>query len=206
MRYDSHLWLSELSKGQTRHYVKGDIVFRPDKTENRFFIMQTGLARIFLCTDNKELTIGYLRENSLYVTHTRAWIEAMSEVQITSWPLSQLKNLMTVRPEFAIASMQEIGGMLHNTIDIIEDLAFRSVESRFARYLLTEYHQQKSTTIEVMGNTEILASLLGTSRQTLSTLMNRMLKDKVLERVDRRYLVLVDIPYLENLVAGMSAS
>ncbi|WP_353570643.1 Crp/Fnr family transcriptional regulator [Candidatus Albibeggiatoa sp. nov. BB20] len=147
MQHNSNAWLAELSEGQTQSYIAGEIISYPDKTANRFFIVQTGQARIFLWADNKELTIGYLRENSLYVTHTRAWIKAMSETQITSWPLSQLKKLMTMRPEFAIEAMQEIGMMLHNTIDIIEDLAFRSVESRFARYLLTEYHQQKSTKI-----------------------------------------------------------
>ncbi|WP_353570642.1 helix-turn-helix domain-containing protein [Candidatus Albibeggiatoa sp. nov. BB20] len=58
----------------------------------------------------------------------------------------------------------------------------------------------------MIGNTEILASLLGTSRQTLSTLMNRMIKDKILKRVNRQYLILLDIPYLEALMVGVSAS
>jgi len=206
MHFDKKSWLTQLDKEETQCYQPGEIICYPERAANDFFILQSGQARVYLSTDAKELTISNLRPNNLYVTHTRAWIEAMTEVKLTRWPLSQLKTLITLQPEYALAAMQEIGVMLHNSIDIIEDLAFRSVESRFARYLLTEYYQQNQTTIELMGNTEILASLLGTSRQTLSTLINRMLREGVLQRIDRKHVSLLKIADLEKLVAGMSAS
>jgi len=199
MYHSNSDWLPKLDEGQAKVYTAGEIIFRPDKTSNRFFIVQSGQARIFLGAEDKEFTIGYLKPRSLYVTHTRAWIEAMTTTEIMSWPIKQLKMLMSTQPELAITAMQEIGSILHNTIDIIEDLAFRSVESRLARYLLMEYHQQQQLTIELSSNTEILASLLGTSRQTLSTLINQMIKTGTLERVDRRHLTLLNISHLERL-------
>lgn len=206
MHPPSSLWLPPLDEGQTNSFNAGEIISRPDKTSNQFFIVQQGQARIFLCADNKELTIGYLKPNSIYVTHTRAWIEAMETTQIMSWPLRQLQAVIAMKPELAVAAMQEIGTMLHNTIDIVEDLAFRSVESRLARYLLLEYRQQQQRTIKLSGNTEILASLLGTSRQTVSTLINRLIKDAVLQRAERQHLTLLNLDYLAQLAQRMSAS
>lgn len=200
------LWLPPLDEGQANSFSAGEIISRPDKTANQFFIVQQGQARIFLCADSKELTIGYLKPNSIYVTHTRAWIEAMETTSIMSWPIRQLQALMSVKPELAVAAMQEIGTMLHNTIDIVEDLAFRSVESRLARYLLVEYRQQQQRTIKLSGNTEILASLLGTSRQTLSTLINRLIKDEILQRAVRQHITLLNLAHLEQLAQRMSAS
>ncbi|MDD2815403.1 MAG: Crp/Fnr family transcriptional regulator [Thiotrichaceae bacterium] len=200
------LWLPSLDGGQVKNFSAGEIISRPDKTANQFFIVQRGQARIFLCADSKELTIGYLKPNSIYVTHTRAWIAAMETTEIMSWPIRQLQALMSAKPELAVAAMQEIGTMLHNTIDIVEDLAFRSVESRLARYLLVEYRQQQQRTIKLSGNTEILASLLGTSRQTLSTLINRLIKDEILQRAERQHITLLNLEHLEQLAQRMSAS
>lgn len=201
-----HVWLPTLEEGKVQQYKAGEIMFHPAKSPDQFFIIQHGQARIYLSADSKELTIGYLKPSNVYVTHTRGWIQAMSETEIMIWPIRQLKAMMSSKPELAVAAMQEIGLMLHNTIDIIEDLAFRSVESRLARYLLVEYRQQKQLTITLSGNTEILASLLGTSRQTLSTLINRMIKDGIFERVERQTVTLLNLPRLEQLASGMSAS
>jgi CRP-like cAMP-binding protein len=206
MHPHSNLWLPPLDEGQAKSFSAGEIISRPDKTANQFFIVQQGQARIFLCADSKELTIGYLKPNSIYVTHTRAWIEAMESTRIMSWPIRQLQALISVKPELAVAAMQEIGTMLHNTIDIVEDLAFRSVEARLARYLLLEYRQQQQRTVKLSGNTEILASLLGTSRQTLSTLLNRLIKDEVLQRASRQHVTLLNLEYLEQLAKRVSAS
>ncbi|ALG68842.1 Crp/Fnr family transcriptional regulator [Beggiatoa leptomitoformis] len=206
MHPSHNIWLPTLEEGQARVYVAGEIISRPEKTADQFFVIQQGQARVFLCADNKELTIGYLKPNSIYVTHTRAWIEAVTDTEIMSWPIRQLKALMSVKPEIAVSAMQEIGTMLRNTLDIIEDLAFRSVEARLARYLLMEYNEQKQTTIKLIGNTEILASLLGTTRQTFSTIINRMIKEGILNRADRQCLTLLNLTYLAQLAKGMSAS
>ncbi len=206
MMHPHHAWLTALCEGQRNHFNAGEIISRPEKDSNQFFVLMRGQARILLYADHKELTIGYLNPNSIYVTHTRAWILATTETEIMSWHLRHLQAVITAQPEMAVAAMREIGVMLRNSLDIIEDLAFRSVESRLARYLLVEYRQQKQNTVKLVGNTELLASLLGTSRQTLSTLMNRMIKEKIVCRCGRQSLTLLDIQYLEQLARGMSAS
>ena len=160
---------------------------------------------IFQEVDQKELTLGWLKPGSLYVTHTRALIEALSPCALQSWPMGELQALLTTRPELALSALREVGMMSHQATNLIEDLAFRSVEQRLARYLFLEHSDQnegKEGVIRLTGHTELLASLLGTSRQTLSSLMNRLIKSGVLERVDRQHLRICDPQQLRQLSAS----
>ncbi|WP_221801536.1 Crp/Fnr family transcriptional regulator [Oceanobacter mangrovi] len=192
-------WLAQLPEGQIRQFDEGDVICRPDNHQNRIFLIQQGCVRICLSAEHKELTLGWLRPGSIYVTHTRAWVEALEPTRICSWPIERLTSMIAEAPELAIAAMREVGMMLHQATNLIEDLAFRPVDARLARYLLLERGTQNSDTIQLTGHTELLASLLGTSRQTLSTSINRMIKDGLLNKLERQQLQLLDIAALEAL-------
>lgn len=198
-------WLPALSPGHSQQFNTGEVLCRPHDGQDRFFVLQSGRARIFLVAPDKELTIGYLQAGSLYVTHTRAWVEALEPTQATHWPIRELKQLLAADPSVALNAMQAIGTLLHSSLNIIEDLAFRSVEARLARYLLVESEQQDNLQIRLIGNTELLASLLGTSRQTVSTLINQLIKKQVIERVDRQHLKILDKEQLRQISSGMSS-
>lgn len=197
-------WISELPPGQSHDYAVGEMICRPDSVANRVFVLHSGSARICLSAEQKELTLGWLRPGSIYVTHTRAWVEALEPSRVISWPIERLQALITSRPELALSAMREVGMMLHQATNLIEDLAFRPVEARLARYLLLEHSDQQSVVIRLTGHTELLASLVGTSRQTLSTLVNRLIKEGVLRRPDRRHLELLDLERLRR-IASVSA-
>ena len=199
-------WIQQLPEGTEKPFRTGDMLSRPDCGPDQVFLLKEGSARICLSGEQKELTLGWLKAGSIYVPHTRAWVEALSPGCIVSWPIGQLHELISTRPELALVALREVGMMLHQATNLIEDLAFRPVESRLARYLLLEHSDQnagpKDDIIELTGHTELLASLLGTSRQTLSTLLNRLIKEGVLQRPDRRHLQLINIPRLQELSAS----
>jgi len=199
-------WIHQLPKGAEKQFASGEMICRPDAGPNQVFLVTEGNGRICLSGEHKELTLGWLKPGSIYVTHTRAWVEALSSCTIVSWPIEQLHELISTRPDLALVAMREVGMMLHQATNLIEDLAFRPVESRLARYLLLEHSDQNATNtndiIELTGHTELLASLLGTSRQTLSTLINRLIKEGVLQRPDRRHLQLTNIARLQEMSAS----
>lgn len=194
-----------LPVGQIYHYPTRTVITRPGQNPDNIFIVEQGRARICLYGGPREQTLGYLNPGSLFVTHTPAWVETLEPTQIRSWPLQQLRSLIQADANIAISALREVGKILHTTIAMVEDLAFRSVESRLARYLLTESRQQQSLQITLSSNTEILASLLGTSRQTLSTLINRLIKAQVIRRLERQVLVLENPQYLTELAGQLSA-
>jgi len=194
-------WLSQLEGGQRRRFEAGAMISRPDPDTDRLFVLDAGLARICLNGAAKELTLGYLRPGGIYVTHTRAWIEAMAPCEVISWPVEDMLGLVTRHPELGLAAFREVGMLLSGAFDLIEDLAFRPVESRLARFLLAERAAQGTDRIRLIATTESLASALGTSRQTLSTLVNRLIREGVVERSDRQHLRLCRIDRLEEMSA-----
>lgn len=197
--HHAQAWLAPLPGGTRRQFAVGTMISRPDMDDNRLFRIERGSARICLSAEQRELTLGCLWPGSIYVTHTRAWVEALEDVELTSWPVSSLTRLLGDNPELAVSAMREVGMMLHQAINLIEDLAFRSVESRLARYLLLELDNQAGYLLRLPGNTGLLASLLGTSRQTLSSLINRLIRDGILERPDRQHLQVLDRYRLQQL-------
>lgn len=192
-------WLSRLPKGLRRRYAPGETIARPEARTDRFFVLDSGLARIGLNAAAKELVLGYLRPGGIYVTHTRAWVEAMAPCEVISWPVEEMLGLVAREPELGTAAFREIGRVLHGALSLIEDLAFRPVESRLARFLLAERQTQGSDRIRLIDTTEALASALGTSRQTLSTLLNRLIREGVIARPDRRHLLLLRPDRLQDL-------
>lgn len=191
-------WLSRLPKGARGSFQTGEMLCLPNAEDNRLFILDTGLARICLNGGSRDFTIGYLRPGGIYVSHTRAWVEALEPCQIQSWPVRDLLGLITSEPEFAVAALREIGTVLHSALDLVEDLAFRPVEARFARLLLNELDAQGGPVLQMAESTAGLAEALGTSRQTLSTLINRLIKAKVIAREGRMTLRILDKNQLEE--------
>ncbi|WP_145107664.1 Crp/Fnr family transcriptional regulator [Cereibacter sediminicola] len=192
-------WLAHLPRGHRRRYRPGEIIARPEQPTNRVFLLDSGLARICLNAASKELVLGYLRLGGFYVTHTRAWVEALEPCEVVSWPVGDMLELVTREPELGLAAFREVGRILHGALSLIEDLAFRPVESRLARFLLSERQTQGTDRVRLIETTEALASALGTTRPTLSTLLNRLVREGVIARPDRRHIQLLRPARLEEM-------
>ncbi|MCT8266592.1 Crp/Fnr family transcriptional regulator [Afifella sp. JA880] len=194
-------WLDRLENGHRRRYGAGETIAHPDAETDRLFVLKTGMARICLNGATKALTLSYLRPGGIYVTHTRAWVEALEDCEIVSWPVREMLTLVSRHPELAVEALRDIGQVLSGALDLIEDLAFRPVESRLARFLLLESARQNDVRIRLIDHTEALASALGTSRQTLSTLVNKLIRDGVVSREGREHLLILAPARLEELSA-----
>ncbi|MGP3698087.1 Crp/Fnr family transcriptional regulator [Rhodobacter sp. NSM] len=192
-------WLARLPRGLRRQYGPGEAIVRPEQRGNRVFLLDSGLARICLTAASRELVLGYLRPGGFYVTHTRAWVEALETCEVVSWPVEDMLHLVSREPELGLAAFREIGRVLQGALSLIEDLAFRPVESRLARFLLSERRTQGADRIRLIDTTEALANALGTSRQTLSTLVNRLIREGVIARPDRRHIDLLRPDRLEEM-------
>lgn len=198
-------WTGNLQQGRRDHYEAGALISAPHNSNNRVFVIEQGRARVCLVGGAKEQTLRYLKAGSLFVTHTPTWIEAVEPSTILSWPMSELRDLITRQPDMAIVALREIGGIVSTCLELIEDLAFRSVESRLARYLLTKHKESGAVPFTLCDSTERLATLLGTSRQTLSTIINRMEREHLIRRTGRRSYQVLDSETLTLTADDLSA-
>lgn len=199
-------WIAHLPAGTNSEYGKGEYISHPQAHDNRLIILRSGQVRICLLGGAREQTLGYLNSGSLFVTHTPAWLEVVQPTQITSWPLTELRELIIQQPDMAIMALREVGQLMSNTIELIENLAFRSAEERLARHLLRTDSGSPSASVTLIDNIERTASFLGISRQTLSTLINQMQKEGIIEKTGRQTYLIIDRDRLEQISRGASAS
>lgn len=197
-------WIDRLRGGQIRHYSRDELIARPQQEPNQLLAIESGRARICLLGGAREQTLTCLEAGSIFVTHTPTWIQALEPTRVRSWPLRELRALIEIQPEIAMTALHEVGRLMSATLELVEDLALHSVEARLARYLLRSAALD-SGCIELQDSIEMLASRLGTSRQTLSTLLNRLVREGLLQRLGRREFRLVDPQGLQRLADDLSA-
>lgn len=171
-----------------RSLVDGELVGTPNATRDSVFIVRTGRIRVFLAFEDKEYTLTFLEAGDIYSTHSTAYLQAVKPTEILVGSTALMLSKLSVLPGAVPIIIRVLGQTLEKSMRLIEDLAFRDVEGRLARFLhgmlsRKGYTQEGVQRLELDLNTEDIARLLGTTRQTVSSLINRMTREGILSRV-----------------------
>ena len=172
---------------QSRAFPKKVEIFPPNHHEDLIFIVAKGRARLFLAYEDKEFALAILERGDVYSTHTRAHVSALEDTTLLCAPTPLVRRHMLRLPEFTGTMVRVLGEVLRHSFSIIDDLAFRDVQTRLVRFLRFVVSQSGISQpgggilVKVGLTTEQLASLLGTTRQTLSTMLNTLERAGLLE-------------------------
>lgn len=176
---------------ELRKLPKGHLLSTPDSARDQVFIVHSGRLRVYLAGASRELTLSFLETGDIYSTHTPTYVH--TEVQTSLWIIDtpSFARKLTADPGTTPATMRVLGRLLANAVALIEDLAFREVPARLARFLVGQA-QRRGTAgtdgwrVPLDLSTEDIASLLGTTRQTVSSLINQWEREGLLQRQGRR--------------------
>lgn len=194
-----------------RRYARGSFIASPGSGGNTVFVVQEGRLRVFLSGEDKELTLAFLEPGEVYCTHTRAWVEAVSDCALLMADTGHFQGRLLADPTLMPVTIRVFARLLSRSIDIIEDLAFRDVAARLANFLLglargADNRLQPGLRVPLQLRTEDIARLLGTSRQTVSSLINQLVRDGVIAREGRHTLVLLAPDELARRAKGSDLS
>lgn len=170
----------------------GEQVFSPYMEENLVCVVQSGSFRIFLACEDKEFTIAILTAGDIYTSHTGAYVEALEEGTLLITDVQTFQERLMNAPAFTKTMVRVLGHLLKGAFGIIDSLAFRDSSTRLATFLL-EVAVEESGILRIRLDMtgEQLAKRLGTSRQTVSTLLSDLVRSGVLEKEARRVYRLV---------------
>ncbi len=188
----------------------GYLVATPNHTENQVFMVESGRLRVSLSGQSRALTLSYLEPGDIYTTHTPTYIETVSPTVLRMVETAQFAQQLRTDPAAIGTVMRVLGRLLENSVALVEDLAFRDVPARLARFLLGLAERRGTAVaggvlVPLELNMEDVASLLGTTRQTASSLMNQFERDGWLQRPTRRSVLVTNMARLEAL-AGRDGS
>ncbi len=185
-----------------RSYPKGAFVCRPGDEENRVFIVARGRARVYLGYEDKEFNLGILSRGDIYSTHTRAFVQSLEEIEVLIADTETFRQKMLDDPEVAKAMVVVLGSMLKTSFTIIEGLVFKDVKSRLAALLAGEARRhgissEEGIIVRIDLSVEQIANLVGSTRQTVSTLLNDFSREGLVKRLERGRFLVTDAAALE---------
>lgn len=198
-----------LSRFARQRLPAGFLVSAPRAKPDRILMLREGRIRVFVANEDKELTLAYLAPGELFSTHTGAYLRCESESELLSMPVAEFARTMANEPGMLGLIMPVLGRILDNSIALIEDLAFRDVAGRLARFLLVAARQGNRVPQGVQVTLDLsageIAQLLGATRQTVSSLLSRMEREAIISRPGRKQLVILQADVLLRWQEGEAA-
>ncbi len=207
-------WLNAPAGGappgfERRQLAKGTLLATPQAREDRVFLVQSGRLRVYLAGENRELTLSFLEAGDIYTTHTPTYVEAVAASTLWLIDTPAFAQQLASDPGVTPVMMRVLGRMLANAVHLIEDLSFREVPARLARFLLGLVERRGQVCeagwrVPLELGMEDIASLLGTTRQTVSSLINQWAREGIVSREGRRSL-LVHLPEALRALSSKAA-
>lgn len=188
-----------------RECPRGELLFSEGEKADGFFVVLDGKVKVYkLSSEGKERILHIVHPGGTFAEAAifgnglyPAYAEPLLPCRLLYIPKSAFLELLAANSRIAINMIAGLSRFLRQFAQQVEELTFKDVPSRLARYLL-DLAKGKRTTVELPISKSQLASNLGTVSETFSRTL-RKLSDDDLIRVDGRRIEILDVERLEEL-------
>jgi CRP/FNR family transcriptional regulator, cyclic AMP receptor protein len=179
---------------QRRCYRAGEyILLEGEKPSGLFFVCRGRVRLSRTATDGREQVLATLGLGASFISEplfdaqpNHASARAMSAVECLLLPSDDFTALIRRYPDVAVAALRDQAARLRELVELVDDLAFRSVRARLARQLLAE----ASSGMAQLTQQE-LAERAGTVREIAGRALRRMAADGLV-RLERGRVIVLD--------------
>ncbi|MEQ8904983.1 Crp/Fnr family transcriptional regulator [Ekhidna sp.] len=190
-------------------YKKDDFIYFKDQSSENIYMVSYGRVKIGTYgPDGKEIVKAILTRGEIFGELALAgeekrqdFAQAMdNDTRVCAMTIDDLQNLMLDNKELSFKILKIVGFRLRKMERKIESLVFKDARTRIVEFL-REMAEEKGQKVgfEMMIKNHLthkdIASLTGTSRQTVTTVMNE-LREKNLITFDRRRILIRDLEKL----------
>ena len=191
-------------------FKRGQLIFSEGDEGNGFYVIISGRVKVFkLSPEGKEQILHIFGpgepfgEVAVFAGERfPANAETLAESRVFFFPRPAFIELIGKNPTLALNMMAVLSGRLRRLTHLIEDLSLKEVPGRLAAYLLMLSEKNKrAVRIELEISKNQLASLLGTIPETLSRILTRMTREKLI-KTDGKKIDIVNRKALEELASG----
>jgi len=199
-------WLA--ASARPAQYRRHEILFAAGDPINEVYLLIKGRIRLYsISEDGREMTLTILDKGDFLgeaaLSDSSCWqvnAEAMVSVELYSLPCRRFEELLEKEPTVGLAIARETVAQMQKLQRRVEDLAFKPVASRMAQFLLDQVQEEGSSFSLGLTHQE-MASLIGTTRETASLTLGRLMQMGVLA-YDRHTLCIRDIARLRAYARG----
>lgn len=177
-------------------YPRGAIIFSAGDASGRIYLLEKGTVRIYRLTgDGRQITVGTLRSAGelMGLAETLAGEEracfacAVETVELISIKRGEFQNFLLEEPALSIKVAKLLAYRMREAEAAIHEMVSRQVPERLAGTLLKigRTHgvlTEEGLKINLRLTHEELASMIGASRQTVTTLINNMKQENLIKQ------------------------
>ena len=193
-------------------YQQGALIFKPAIDPEYVFLLESGLVRIYRESERAEqVTFGYVHPGEVFgecAVFQHRPRESFAAAHEPSTVLKFSRQIFTTairsRPSIMFAVAKQIEGRFKNVESRVEDLVFRNARSRLAHVILNlseEFGRVDGdrTIVQIRLTHAELATLIGTSRPTVSIALGELEDEGVVTRTDG-YIGITNLKALQAMV------
>ena len=216
----NHALFSQLNEGDIQELCiissfktakKGEIIYFSDQKIDRLYSLKQGRIKIAYYDEKQvEVVSEILKEGDIfgeltlkqYENKNQEFAQVISdEVSICSFTLENFQSILRKKPDLAIAYTQMVGDKLKTIGGKYADLIFKDVKMRVVNFFkLNAENEGKWEGNKVELNMYLthqdIANYTAASRQTVSTIINELIKDGRIVYDGRKKVVIPDITKL----------
>jgi len=188
-----------------REVKRGEVLFEQGEKAAGFYAIVSGKVKIYkLSPEGKERILHIVMPGNTFAEAAifadgcyPAFAEPLEKTTLVFFPKKDFLDLLHQHSQIAINIIGGLSTFLRQFVGQIEDLTFRDVPARLARYLADLGGDEKPQVTLPFSKTQ-LASNLGTVSETLSRTF-RKLSDEEIIRVQGKTIDILDVDRLLDL-------
>ncbi|AEG59135.1 Crp/Fnr family transcriptional regulator [Desulforamulus ruminis] len=186
-------------------FTRKEMVFFPGKFPSSILLILKGKVRVYLSYPHgKEFTLTILSPGDVYSGHTRTFGQALEPVSMASIPMEVFKEMLQKMPNLVFGLVGVLGDALRGSMDVIESLVFEEADVRLISLLLEwARHNGKpvprGVEIKLDFTREEIASMIGSSRQTLNNLFRNLMNEQLIE-VQNKSILIKDLDRMRHIL------
>jgi len=190
-----------------RHFNKGQIIFSEGDNGNGFYVLVSGLVKIFkVSLEGKEHIMRVVGAGESFgqvaVYAGRSFpanAQSIAKSHLLFFPRTAFVEMITKNPSLAMNMLSVLSMRLREFTVHVENLALKEVPGRLAAYLIYLADEEGGNDSFTLGISKgQLASLLSTSPETLSRILAQMVGKNLIE-VLKRDITILDLGGLKEL-------
>jgi CRP/FNR family transcriptional regulator len=189
--------------GYEKVYKEGEIIFFENDSFKKLYLLVNGKVKLsMLSPDGKEKVMTILQQGdslgeiSLFDQDPHPLTaEVVEEAQLMIIPWNNLEKIIIKHPRLALKIIEALSKKTRLLTSQVRDLVFQDAAGRLAS-LLTRFKEDFGIAIDegkminlVLTHQEI-ANLLGTSRVTVTKMMNRFIEENIIKIKDRKIIII----------------
>jgi CRP/FNR family transcriptional regulator len=187
-----------------KNVPKKQVVMSADGDDGIMYVLKKGTVRVFkLSSDGKMITLDILKDGDIFGAMSEvkggtagAYAETLEDSYICAIRQEDLTGVIKEMPDLAIALIGKINQKLKEAEDRIADLVFRDVPGRIASVLLKLAEQfgksgDDGVEISIKLTHQELADMVGSSRETVTIVLNEFKEDKVVS-ISEKHISIID--------------